>query len=119
MEDYMEECFYCGEEFPQDEMTMVFDYYVCEHCLDEYMQQCDMCDEYWDSTGADWHTVIVDGEEKTICPECFDNYYSYNNIFFFQTFCFPPLFLLYENFRHLLLFIQIKWTKLLKEGILL
>ena len=76
MEDYMEECFYCGEEFPQDEMTMVFDYYVCEHCLDEYMQQCDMCDEYWDSTGADWHTVIVDGEEKTICPECFDNYYS-------------------------------------------
>lgn len=76
MEDYTEECFYCGEEFPQDEMTMVFDYYVCEHCLDEYMQQCDMCDEYWDSTGADWHTVIVDGEEKTICPECFDNYYS-------------------------------------------
>lgn len=76
MEDYTEECFYCGEEFPQDEMTMVFDYYVCEHCLDEYMQQCDMCDEYWDSTEADWHTVIVDGEEKTICPECFDNYYS-------------------------------------------
>ena len=33
------ECFYCGESFPQNEMTMVFDYFVCAHCLDEYMQQ--------------------------------------------------------------------------------
>ena len=71
--DCIDYCSRCGEYY-REEGTYIEseNRYVCGHCLDNYYEYCEECDEYVDSR----YVTYVESENIYVCDDCLSNNYT-------------------------------------------
>lgn len=64
------ECYHCGEAFPEEEINMICDSLVCETCESELYFYCGNCCESYSLDDSHF----IESEQSYVCDTCFEDY---------------------------------------------
>lgn len=73
-------CCHCDQYYPNSEMQLIDNTYVCPNCVEEYCEPCAECGELHHREGDNmYYAFDRNGNEVIICDSCRRDYYSWCN----------------------------------------